>query len=64
MTLKQIPFELGLLISHTFLFQVFNATDNLKADRAIHSFLGFKKKFIKLKSCDKSLFWHVFEKVV
>ena len=64
MTLKQIPFELGLLISHTFLFQVFNATDNMKADRATHSFLGFKKKFIKLKSGDKSLFWHVFEKVV
>ena len=64
MTLKQISFELGLLISHTFLFQVFNATENLKAHRATHSFLDFTKKFIELKSGDKSLFWHVFEKVV
>ena len=33
MTLKQTPFELGLLIIHTFFFQVFNVTDNLKAAR-------------------------------
>ena len=33
-TMKQTRFELGLLISHTFLFQVFNATDNLKGTRA------------------------------
>ena len=40
MTLKQTLFELGLLISHAFLFQVYNATDSLKATRAIYSFLG------------------------
>ena len=32
--MKQTLFELGLLTSHTFLFQVFNATDNLKGTRA------------------------------
>ena len=36
----QIPFELGLLISHSLYFQVFNATDNLKATRATPSLLG------------------------
>ena len=62
MTLKQAPFELGLLISHVFLFKVFNATDNLKATRAIRSFLGLKENFIELKSSDKRLFWHVLRK--
>ena len=57
------PFELGLLISHAFHFQVFNAADNLKATRATHSLLGLNENFTKLKIGDKSLFWHVFEKV-
>ena len=52
----QIPFELGLLISHTLHFQVFNATDNLKATRATDSFLGLNKKISKLKIGNKSLF--------
>ena len=56
MTLKQTLFELGLLISHGFLFQVYKATDSLKATRAIHSFLGFNENFTELKSGDKSLF--------
>ena len=60
MTLKQTPFELGLLIILTFLFQLFNATDNLKATRATHSFLDLNESFTELKSSDKSLFWHVF----
>ena len=53
MTLKQTLFELGLLISHAFLFQVYNATDSLKA---IYSFLGLNENFTELKSGDKSLF--------
>ena len=56
MTLKQTLFELGLLISHAFLFQVYNATDSLKAARAIYSFLGLNENFTELKSGDKSLF--------
>ena len=55
MTLKQTHFELGLLISHAFLFQVFNATDNLKATRATHWFLGLSENFTELKS-DKASF--------
>ena len=50
MTLKQTPFV------------VFNDTDNLKATRATHSFLGLNENFTELKSGDKRLFWHVFEK--
>ena len=53
MTLKQTRFGLGLLISQAFLFQVFNATNNLKGTRA-------KREISELKSGDKSLFWHVF----
>ena len=53
MTLKQTLFALGLLISHAFLFKVYNATDSLKATRAIYSFLGLNKNFTELK---KSLF--------
>ena len=45
MTLKQTLFELGLLISPAFLFQVHNATDSLKATRAIYSFLGLNENF-------------------
>ena len=56
MTLKQTLFELGLLISHAFLFQVFNGTDSLKATRAIYSFLGLNENFTELESGDKSLF--------
>ena len=63
MTLKQTPFDLGLFISHAFLFQVSNATDNLKAARATHSFLGKNKDFTELKSGNKSFFWNVLEKV-
>ena len=37
MTLKQIPFELTLLIIHVFFLQVFNATDDLKATAATDS---------------------------
>ena len=55
MTLKQTLFELGLLISHDFFFQVYNATDSLEATRAIHLFLGLNENFTELKS-DKSLF--------
>ena len=44
-------------------FQVFHATDNLKATRATNWFLGLKQNFTELKSGDKSLFWHGFEKV-
>ena len=56
MTLKQTLFESGLLISHAFLFKVYNATDSLKATRAIYSFLGLKENFNELKRGDKSLF--------
>ena len=56
MTLKQTLFELGLLISHAFFFQAFNATDSLKATKAIYSFLGLNENFTELKSGDKSLF--------
>ena len=53
MTLKQTLFALGLLISHAFLFKKYNATDSLKATRAIYSFLGLNENFTELK---KSLF--------
>ena len=56
MTLKQTLLELGLLISYTFLFQVYNTTNSLKATRATYSFLGLNVNFTKLKSGDKSLF--------
>ena len=56
MTLKQTLSELGLLISHGFLFQVYKPTDTLNATRAIRSFLGLNEKFTELKSGDKSLF--------
>ena len=56
MTLKQTHFEFSLLISHAFLFQVYNAADSLKATRAIYSFLGLNKNFTELQSGDKSLF--------
>ena len=59
----QIAFELGMLISYSLHFQVFNATDNLRATRATHSFLGLNENFTELKIAEKSLFWHVFEKV-
>ena len=62
MTLKQTPFELSLLIILVSVFEVFNDTDNLKATRATHSFLGLNEHFTELKSGDKRLFWHVFEK--
>ena len=63
MTLKQKRFELSLLISQTFLFQTFNATDKLKGTRVTHWFLGFNESFTEFKNGDKSLFWHVFEKM-
>ena len=60
MTLKQTHFELGLLISHAFFFQVFNATNNLKVTGVFHWFLGLNKNLTELKSdkvtnSDKSL---------
>ena len=64
MILKQAHFELGLLLSRTFLFQVHNVTDNLKETRAAHWFLGLNDNFTELKSGHKSLFWHVCEKIV
>ena len=63
MTLKQTRFELGLLIIHAFLSQLFDATDNLQTTRATHWFLDLNKSFTELKSDDKNLFWHVFEKI-
>ena len=63
MTLKQTRFGLGLLIIHVFLSQLFDATDNLKTNRATHWFLDLDKSFSELKSDDKNLFWHVFEKI-
>ena len=59
----QTPFKLGFLISYAPSFEVFNATDNLKAIKATHSFLGLNKNFTELKSGDKTLFWHLYEKV-
>ena len=59
MTLKQTRFKLGLLIIHAFLFQVFNATDNLKWTSATHWFLGLNESFIELKSGNKNFFWHI-----
>ena len=56
MTLKITLFELGLLISHDFLFQVYNTKDSLEVTRAMRSFLGLNEKFTKLESGDKSLF--------
>ena len=56
MTLKITLFELGSLISHDFLFQVYNTKDSLEATRAIRSFLGLNEKFTELESGDKSLF--------
>ena len=53
---KQTHFELGLLLSHTFLFQVHNVTDNLKETRAAHWFLDLNDNFTELKSGHKSLF--------
>ena len=63
MTLKQTRFELGLLTSHIFVFQVFNITDNLKGTRATHWFLGLNESFTELKGGNKSLLLHVFEKI-
>ena len=63
MTYKQTRFELALLISHAFLFQVFNAIHNLKATSATRWSLGLSENFTDLKSDDKGLFWHVFEKI-
>ena len=56
MTLKQTRFELALLIIHVFLSQLFNATDNLIANRATHWFLDLNQSFTELKNGDKNLF--------
>ena len=53
----------ALLISQVIHFQVLNAIDNLKTTTTSHSFLDLNKNFTELKISDKSLFWHVFEKV-
>ena len=50
MTLKQTRFELRLLISYVLLFQVFNATDNLKGTKATQWFLDLKGIFTEVKS--------------
>ena len=42
---------------HAFIFQVFNAKDNLKSTRATHSILDHNENFTELKSGDKSLSW-------
>ena len=47
MTLKQTNFELGFLIIHDILSQLFNATDNLKATMTTHCFLDLNEKFIE-----------------
>ena len=60
MTLKETRFRLCFLINHAFLFQVFSATDNLKATSATHLFLSLNENFPELKSGDKSLLWHIF----
>ena len=39
-------FELGLLIIHAFLSQLFNVTDNLEATRATHSLLDLAKSYV------------------
>ena len=53
MTLKQTRFELGLLIIHAFLSQLFDATDNLKTTKATHWFLDLNKSFteVAIKTC-------------
>ena len=44
-------------------FKYLNATDSLKATRAIlTNFLGLNENFTELKSCDKILFWQIFVK--
>ena len=53
----------ALIIIHNPHFQVLNATDNLKATRATHSFLHLNENFNKLKIGDKSLFLHASEKL-
>ena len=63
MTFKQKHFELGLLIIHAFLSQLFNPASNLKTTRATHWLLDLKG-FTELKSGDKNLFWHVFQKIL
>ena len=63
MTYKQTRFELGMLTSHTLHFQILNVTDNLKGIRPTHLFLGLNESFTELKIGDKSLPWHVFEKI-
>ena len=55
--IDQIPFELGLLISHALHFQVFNAIDNLKATRATHSVLGLQRIFMNLE-------WEIWERII
>ena len=58
MTLKQTRFELRLLICYVLLFQVFNATDDLKGTKATQWFLDLKDIFTEVKS----LFWHILRK--
>ena len=49
-----MAFKLDSLISHTFHFQVFNATDNLQATRATLSLLGLNENFTELKIGNKT----------
>ena len=63
MTQKETRFELGMLISHAFFFQVLNVTDNLKEIRPTLWFLDLNESLTELKIGKKSLLWHVFEKI-
>ena len=62
MTLKQKPFDVGLLLCLAFLFQVFNVTINFKATRVTHLSLDLNENFTGLKVTIKNWFLHVFEK--
>ena len=54
--LETNTFRIALLIIHAFLFQVFNATDNLEATTATHSFLDLNENFTELKGAIKDCF--------
>ena len=59
MTLKQKPFDVGLLLCLAFLF---NVTINFKATRVTHLSLDLNENFTGLKVTIKNRFLHVFEK--
>ena len=51
MTLKQKPFDVGLLLCLAFLFQL--GSDNFKATRPTHFSLGINEYFTELIGGDK-----------